>query len=109
MKLIQEIAAAVLMLGGTVFMLLGSIGIVRLPDFYSRTHASGKIDTMGIMLLLAGLAVHEGLTLNTFKLVLVIVFVAAANPVGAHALARSALKFGLKPWFRGESEGAKYE
>ena len=109
MKLLQEFVAAVLMLGGTAFMLLGSIGLVRLPDFYTRTHASSKIDTMGIMMLLAGLAVHEGLTLNTFKLVVVIVFVAAANPVGAHALARSALKFGLKPWYRGDPGGAKYE
>lgn len=109
MKLAQEILAVALMLGGGAFMLLGSIGIVRLPDFYTRTHASSKIDTVGIMLLLAGLAVHEGLTLNTFKLVLIIVFVAAANPVGAHALARSALKFGLKPWYRDEPQGAKYE
>lgn len=109
MTLLQDLVAAALMLGGTAFMLVGSFGIVRLPDFYTRAHAASKIDTLGIMLLLAGLAVYEGLTLNTFKLVLVIVFVAAANPVGAHALARSALKSGLKPWYRGKPSAAEVE
>ncbi len=109
MTLLQDIASVVLMLGGAAFMLVGSVGIVRMPDFYTRTHAASKIDTLGIMLLLAGLAVYEGLTLNTFKLVLVIVFVAAANPVGAHALARSARKAGLKPWYRGKPAEVEVE
>lgn len=102
MSVLQNIVSMVLVFAGAGFMLIGSIGLVRLPDFYTRTHASGKIDTLGIMLLLGGLAVHEGFTLNTAKLVLVIVFVAAANPVGAHALARSARRSGLKPWCRPE-------
>jgi multicomponent Na+:H+ antiporter subunit G len=109
MTLVQECVAVLLMLGGSGFMLVGAIGLVRLPDFYTRTHAASKIDTMGIMLLLAGLAVHEGLTLNTFKLVIIIVFVAIANPVGAHALARSALKVGIKPWYGGEPQGTPDE
>lgn len=109
MTLLRETLAVVFLAAGGAFMLVGSIGIVRLPDFYSRTHAAGKIDTMGIMLLLAGLAFHEGLTLATGKLLLLIMFVAVANPVGAHALARSALRFGLKPWFAGEPRGAKYK
>lgn len=109
MKFLQEALAILLLTAGGGFMLVGSIGIVRLPDFYARAHAASKIDTMGIMLLLAGLAVHEGLSLSTGKLVLIIVFVAVANPVGAHALARSALRFGLKPWYAGEPKGAKYK
>ncbi|MEW6486418.1 MAG: monovalent cation/H(+) antiporter subunit G [Thermodesulfobacteriota bacterium] len=109
MTLLQETLAVVFLAAGGAFMLVGSIGIVRLPDFYTRTHAASKIDTMGIMLLLAGLAFHEGMTLSTGKLVLLIVFVAVANPVGSHALARSALRFGLKPWYAGEPKGAKYQ
>jgi multicomponent Na+:H+ antiporter subunit G len=108
MTVLQEALAIALLFAGGAFMFIGSIGIVRLPDFYARAHAASKIDTMGIMLLLAGLAVHEGLTLVTGKLLIIIVFVAVANPVGAHALARSALRFGLKPWYAGEPRGAKY-
>ncbi len=109
MSILQETLAIVLLTAGGAFMFIGSLGIVRLPDFYTRAHAASKIDTMGIMLLLAGLAMHEGVTLSTGKLVLIIIFVAVANPVGAHALARSALRFGLKPWYAGEPKGAKYQ
>lgn len=99
----QEIAAFLLIGFGTFFMLMGSIGIIRLPDFFSRTHATGKTDTLGIMLVLSGLAVYEGFTLNSAKLLVVILFVAFVNPVSVHALAKAAMEFGLKPWFRDNS------
>jgi multicomponent Na+:H+ antiporter subunit G len=99
MTFIQDGLAILLVLGGTFFMLVGSIGINRLPDFYTRTHASGKVDTLGILMFLGGLAVFEGFSLNAAKLLLIIAFVAATSPVASHALARSALRFGLKPWF----------
>jgi multicomponent Na+:H+ antiporter subunit G len=95
---LQNGLAVSLVLLGLVTMLLGSIGIIRLPDFFSRTHAASKVDTVGIIFLLTGLAVYEGLTLNAAKLLLAVVFVAATNPVGIHILARAALRFGLKPW-----------
>ena len=89
----------VLVAAGAFFMLVGSIGIIRLPDFYARTHATTKSDTLGLMLVLGGLALHEGLTVNTAKLLLAMLFVALTNPVGAHALARAAFQSGLVPWF----------
>jgi multicomponent Na+:H+ antiporter subunit G len=95
----QHIAAMVIVGAGAFFLLVGSIGVVRLPDFYARTHATTKSDTLGIMLVLGGLAVYEGLTENSLKLLIAIVFVALANPVGSHALARAAFRYGLKPWF----------
>lgn len=95
---VQGGAAVVLVSLGILLMLTGSLGILRLPDFYSRSHATSKVDTVGIILLLAGLAVNQGMTQNAVKLLLAILFVGLANPVSAHALARSALKFGLKPW-----------
>jgi multicomponent Na+:H+ antiporter subunit G len=98
-----EVAGLVLVSVGAFFLLVGSIGVVRLPDFFSRTHATGKSDTLGLMLTLAGLAIHEGFSLNTAKLAAVMVFVALTNPVGTHALARAAYRSGLRPWFR---EGA---
>ncbi|MHC4938529.1 MAG: monovalent cation/H(+) antiporter subunit G [Planctomycetota bacterium] len=85
---------------GAVFMLIGSIGVVRLPDFYSRTHAATNVDTLGIFLFVIGLAVKQGATLTTAKLVLVAFIILLVNPVGTHALANSALIQGLKPWRR---------
>jgi multicomponent Na+:H+ antiporter subunit G len=89
---------------GAFFMLVGSIGVVRLPDFFTRSHATSKSDTLGIMLVLGGLAIYEGFTVTSLKLILIVFFIALANPVGSHALARSALFFGIKPWFKGEPE-----
>jgi multicomponent Na+:H+ antiporter subunit G len=99
MILIQNGIAVFLMICGTVFILIGSIGINRLPDFYTRTHASGKVDVLGIMLFLSGLAVFEGFSLNSAKLILIIIFVMLTSPVASHQLARRAFYYGLKPWF----------
>lgn len=100
MTLLVDILAALLMFGGTFFMLVGSIGLHRMPDFYTRAHAAGKVDTLGIMMFLAGMMVFEGLTINSAKLLLVIAFVLMTSPVATHALTRRALLFGLKPWYR---------
>lgn len=100
MNTLQNIIAITLIIGGLLLMLAGSIGILRLPDFYCRTHASSKVDTVGIIVLLAGLAVYEGLTLTSGKLVIAMFFIALSNPVSVHALARAALRFGLKPWLK---------
>lgn len=96
---IQNIICIFLVLIGIVLMLIGSIGILRLPDFYSRSHATSKSDTLGILFVISGLVVYEGTTLSSIKLILIILFIALANPIGTHALARSALQKGLKPFF----------
>jgi multicomponent Na+:H+ antiporter subunit G len=89
-------------LGGVFFLMVGSIGLIRLPDFYSRSHATGKSDTLGIMLVIFGLILYEGLTLNSAKLLVILTFVALTNPTATHALARAAFLFGLKPRFYGK-------
>ena len=104
MSALQEVVAIALFASGVLFMLVGSLGLLRFPDFFTRTHASGKVDSVGMMLCLGGLAVHEGPTLSGVKLVLVIAFVAVSSPVAAHALARAAVRSGLKPW-RAPDEG----
>jgi multicomponent Na+:H+ antiporter subunit G len=93
-----SVIGGLLVVAGAVFMLLGSIGILRLPDFYSRTHAATNVDTLGVFLFVIGLAVNEGFSQTTIKLTLVAVFVLLVNPVGTHALANSAMVSGLKPW-----------
>ena len=94
---IASIFTIVFVAAGIFFLLIGSIGIIRLPDFYSRTHATSKSDTLGMMLVIIGLIIYEGLTINGGKLFLILLFILLANPVGAHALARAALNAGLKP------------
>jgi multicomponent Na+:H+ antiporter subunit G len=94
---LHEWLSAGLIVGGLFFMLVGSIGVVRLPDFYARTHAVGKADNLGILLVILALVVHEGYSLNSAKLMCVLLFVAFANPVGTHALARAAWQAGQKP------------
>lgn len=87
---------------GTFFMLIGSIGLIRLPDFYSRTHATGKVDTLAIMLVILGLILYEGFTINSAKLLIIIIFVGITNPTATNALARAAFRFRLLPWFKKE-------
>lgn len=98
--MIADILGIAAVVAGAFFMLVGSIGLIRLPDFYSRSHAVGKSDTLGIMLVIAGLMLIEGLTLNSAKLLFALIFVFLTNPTGTHALTNAALHVGLKPWFR---------
>lgn len=97
---ISSIIAVILISLGTFFMAVGSIGLIRLPDFYSRAHAQGKVDTLALILIILGLVVYEGFTLNSVKLLLIVVFVALTNPTGTNALTNAAYRFGLRPWFK---------
>lgn len=96
---LASIATIVFVILGIFFLLIGSIGTIRLPDFYSRTHATSKSDTLGMILIIIGLIIYEGLTLNGGKLFLVLLFILIANPIGSHALARAAHLSGLTPRF----------
>lgn len=85
---------------GAFFLLIGSIGLIRLPDFYARAHATGKSDTLGIMLVITGLIIFEGFTINSAKLLIMIIFVGLTNPTATNALTRAAYLFRLRPWFK---------
>ncbi len=87
-----------LALTGFFFILAGVIGVLRLPDFYCRLHAMGKCDTLGVALLLGALAFAEGVSLVSVKILLIVVFVALANPTATHALGRAARRSGLRYW-----------
>jgi multicomponent Na+:H+ antiporter subunit G len=99
---IQNLLSMLFIVAGMVFILAGSIGVVRLPDFYSRTHATSKSDTLGVMVVIMGLIIHEGFHLNSVKLGLIVLLVALANPIGSHALGHAAWLMGLKPKKKGE-------
>jgi len=93
-----NIVAIVLIAGGVFFLTVSALGLLRLPDFYARTHAVGKSETLGSILILVGLAVYNGWELSTFKILFVMVFVLIANPTATHAISRAALRSGLAPW-----------
>ena len=109
MSELQTIASIALILSAVMLMFTGSLGILRLPDFYCRTHASSKVDTLGIIVMLAGIAVYEGLTLTSVKLAIAICFIALTNPIAVHALARIAMRLGLKPWLSKADESSPKE
>ena len=94
----MNVLAGLLTLGGFFFIVTGAIGILRLPDFYCRLHAMGKSDTLGVALVLGALALEEGVSLISLKILLIVVFVALANPTATHALGRAARRSGLRPW-----------
>ncbi len=96
----MSIAGTVLLGLGLFFMAVTAIGLVRLPDFFSRVHSVSKSETLGIALVLLGLIAHEGLDQISLKLGLIALFVFITNPVAAHVLTRSAVRSGLMPWRR---------
>ncbi len=91
-------------LGGVFFIVVGSIGLIRMPDVYTRLHAAGMTDTMGAGLLLIGLSFQAGLTLITVRLMMIWAFLLFTSPIGTHALARAALHGKVEP-FRVDLEG----
>lgn len=78
------------MLIGSGFLLVGAIGVLRMPDFYTRLHAAGLTDTMGASFLLAGLLLQSGFNLTGVKLVLIVLFVIITSPIATHALINAA-------------------
>mgnify|MGYP001327474268 CR=1 FL=1 len=101
---ILDIASWILLVSGGAFGVIGGIGIVRLPDFYSRLHASSITDTLAAYLIIAGLMLQAGLTLVTAKLGLILFFLFFTSPVAAHALASTAYHDGILPWTRPRTE-----
>ncbi len=78
-------------------MVIGAIGAVRLPDFWSRLHAVSVTDTGGVILLIIGMSLQAGFSLVTFKLVMIGIFIFITGPTASHAVANAALVSGLLP------------
>ena len=97
MALLADIASWACLIAGSLFAVIGAVGIIRLPDVFARMHGAGIVDTLGMGLILAGLMIHEGFTMVTVKLVLIVVFIFFASPTTTHALARAALNGGVEP------------
>lgn len=104
MSILLDILTLLLIVVGSFFVLTAAVGLLRLPDFFSRAHAPGVLDTLGAGLILLGFALQTGFDLIIVKLALVLAFVLITGPTAAHALARSALHQGVKPDTDGRDE-----
>jgi multicomponent Na+:H+ antiporter subunit G len=102
MELAVTIASWVLLVAGSAFVLIGGIGVLRLPDFYTRLHAASLVDTSGVGLICLGLMLQAPSWLVAVKLALILAFLFFTTPAAAHALAKAAWGDGLKPWVRHE-------
>ena len=94
----MDILSIIFIVAGLFFLIVAAIGVIRLPDMYSRSHAVSLTDSLGAFLMLVGIALHEGLSINMLKILVVLVLLYILNPVIAHATVRAALRSGLKPW-----------
>ena len=97
MSLLLEILSWILLSAGGVFVLVGGIGALRMPNLYTRMHAASVTDTMGAVLVIAGVMLQAGLSLVTIKLAAILLFLLITGPTASYALASAALLAGIKP------------
>jgi multicomponent Na+:H+ antiporter subunit G len=93
----RDWAAGALITAGTFFFLTGTIGVLRMPDVYTRLHVAAKSDSLGAGLWLLGMALIAGSTAVAIKLVVLTVFVWVTSPTAAHSMARAAYRTGVMP------------
>jgi multicomponent Na+:H+ antiporter subunit G len=97
MSLLLEGLSALCLLAGGFLCITGGVGLLRLPDFFSRAHASGVTETLAAPLLLTGMMLRMDWSLDLLKVLLIILFVLATNPTASHAMAKAALNGGQGP------------
>ena len=96
-SLIVDMLAWILVISGSAFVVIGAIGTLRFPDFWSRLHAASVSESAGMILLISGMCLHSGLTLITVKLLIIGGFVFITGPTSTHAVANAALTSGEAP------------
>jgi multicomponent Na+:H+ antiporter subunit G len=104
MTLLADVLSWIFLLAGSFFAVVGGIGVIRMPDVFTRMHASGVTDTMGAGLILTGLMFQGGFTLVTAKLILILGFLWFSSPVSTYALARATLASGQEPFWAEDLE-----
>jgi multicomponent Na+:H+ antiporter subunit G len=92
---------------GGLACVVGAVGLLRMPDLFTRMHAASLVDTVGAGFVLLGLALQAGPTLVTVKLAMIGLLIFFASPTATHALARAALYRGVKPLLAGEDAPSK--
>ncbi|MEP5764165.1 MAG: monovalent cation/H(+) antiporter subunit G [Halieaceae bacterium] len=92
-----DVMSWILLFTGGAFVLIGGIGALRLPNFYTRLHAASLTETMATILIFAGMILQAGLSLAALKLLAIMVFLLLTAPTASYALANAALQSGMRP------------
>lgn len=100
----REIAILILAAGGVFFSIVAAVGLVRLPDLYTRAHSTSKSETLGALLALGAVALAFETGASTIKVVLLVLFMFLTNPTAAHAISRAAFEQDIEPWTSDEEE-----
>lgn len=95
--------AMALIVAGLFFLVVGSIGMLRLPNVFARAHALSVTDSLGAFLVLVGLALYQGFDVNLLKILIVLALIYMLNPVISHATLRAAHRVGLRPGMKESS------
>jgi len=99
-----NVIVIILLISGLIFYTGGAVGILRLPDFYTRLHAAGKMDTLGSLLMVLAVALfnlHEFTwvqLIGSLKIVLILLFLFILSPTATHGIVDAGVRAGLKPW-----------
>ncbi len=100
----MNIIVTIFLISGLIIFTGGAVGIIRFPDFYSRLHPAGKLDTMGLfmsMLAISLYTLHDfsiNSILTSLKIILIVVFVFITSPTATHAIVDAGVRAGLGPW-----------
>ena len=100
----MDILVVAFLLIGLFFFFGGAVGIIRMPDFYSRLHPAGKLDTLGIFAMVIGLAIYNlhhfsfGALLLSIKMFLIVFFVFLSSPTATHSIVDAGMRAGLRHW-----------
>jgi len=96
-ELVLDVLSWILLCLGGCFVLIGGIGTLRLPDFYTRLHAASLTDTMATILIFTGIMLQAGFSLAALKLAAIMLFLLLTGPTASYALANAALQSGMRP------------
>ena len=102
--MVINVIVILLLFCGLVFFTGGAVGILRFPDFYSRLHPAGKMDTLGSFLMVLAVALSNlndfswAAVLTSLKILLIIVFIFILNPTATHAIVDAGFRAGMRPW-----------
>lgn len=92
LEIILNILILICLVSGLFFFFVGVVGLIRMPDVFTRMHATTKCDTMGAGLIFLGLIIWQGMSFVSLNILLILIFVWLTNPTAAHAIAKSAYK-----------------
>ena len=97
MAMFLDLLSWLLLLLGGAFVFIGGVGVLRMPDLYTRMHASSLTDTMGSALIIIGIMIQAGASLASIKLAMILLFLLLTSPTATNALASAALLAGTRP------------